>query len=195
MMKKNDEMHVFIKAMLSRSRKLVILLILIIAGSVITSLIPPLVLEKAKFISYKRCMNDPVYSQQFKNCLENLILEISRKSPLDSKELKNNDTAVFADAVHYMTMNIDKNISISEIADECCISLTRLKYIFNKFCSTGIHKYFLNLKLSKACEMLSGGLSIGEIAEKLNFSSQNYFSIVFKREFGISPTEFKKEQQ
>lgn len=155
----------------------------------------PLVLEKAKFISYKRCMNDPVYSQQFKNCLENLILEISRKSPLDSKELKNNDTAVFADAVHYMTMNIDKNISISEIADECCISLTRLKYIFNKFCSTGIHKYFLNLKLSKACEMLSGGLSIGEIAEKLNFSSQNYFSIVFKREFGISPTEFKKEQQ
>ena len=47
MMKKNDEMHVFIKAMLSRSRKLVILLILIIAGSVITSLIPPLVLEKA----------------------------------------------------------------------------------------------------------------------------------------------------
>lgn len=47
MMKKNDEMNVFIKAMLSRNRKLVNLLILIIAGSVITSLIPPLVLEKA----------------------------------------------------------------------------------------------------------------------------------------------------
>ena len=54
-------------------------------------------------------------------------------------------------------------------------------------------KYFLLMKFEKAKELLLIGEQIGNISDKLAFSSQNYFCYAFKREFGMTPFEFKKQ--
>lgn len=59
----------------------------------------------------------------------------------------------------------------------------------------GIHKYYLNIKIQQAADLLKAGESVTVIADKLNFSSQNYFPIVFKREIGVSPTDYKRRIQ
>ena len=54
-------------------------------------------------------------------------------------------------------------------------------------------KTFLMKELISVAErhLLGGDLSIREIAEKLEFSSEYYFSSFFKRMKGISPTIFR----
>lgn len=99
---------------------------------------------------------------------------------------------VYKTAVKYMNDNIGSSLTISDIAEKCCISPTGLKKIFMEFTGIGVHKYFLKLKMKYASSYLSGGATTSEIAEALDFSSQAYFSEAFKREIGLSPKEYRK---
>ena len=101
------------------------------------------------------------------------------------------EASIFSKAVNYMNSHITTQIYISDIANYCNISTTGLKRIFYKFSGMGIHKYFIKLKINTAAQLLTDGESVTQIAEYLGFSSQGYFSLVFKRETGLTPTEFK----
>ena len=53
--------------------------------------------------------------------------------------------------------------------------------------------YVTDIRLDRAKEMLKAGqYSIKEITAETGYSDQNYFSRLFKRKFGLTPTEFKK---
>ena len=57
----------------------------------------------------------------------------------------------------------------------------------------GVMAYFTELKIKKAMELLSGGLSVKETAEELSYSSQFYLSSVFKKVTGITPSKYKEK--
>jgi AraC-like DNA-binding protein len=61
-----------------------------------------------------------------------------------------------------------------------------------KYCNNkGINEYQVQRKIEAACVLLSNGeMTIKEIATKLDFD-QEYFSYVFKKKKGITPTEWK----
>ena len=53
--------------------------------------------------------------------------------------------------------------------------------------------YYLKKKLSKAKLMLqSYNMTVKEISDKLCFADEHYFSGLFKRKVGVSPSEFRK---
>ena len=132
----------------------------------------------------------PSVAQTVQNMLENFLLSLCGGSSDICAADDTVEAAVYSAAVRYMNANINSRLSTSDIARECKVSLTQLKNIFSKYAGMGIHKYFLSLKLQTAMRLLSGGSSVSQTAAALNFSSQNYFSVVFKRETGMSPTEY-----
>ena len=52
-------------------------------------------------------------------------------------------------------------------------------------------KYFNNIKITAAKSMLKEGFTVKETSEKFGFSNQNYFSTVFKKITGKSPSDFR----
>lgn len=97
------------------------------------------------------------------------------------------DAALFGLAVDYMNSNIDKNPSVTDISAFLNISESGLKRIFFKYTGTGVHKYFVGLKIKAATQLLKSGVSVSQTATRLGFSSQGYFSRVYKRETGTAP--------
>ena len=91
-----------------------------------------------------------------------------------------------------MNDNINENLTIEQKADMCHISESYLKKIFTKYSGCGAAKYFLRLKISRACTMIVNGASVAKISDDLAFGNQQYFSTVFKRETGYSPTAYKR---
>lgn len=130
------------------------------------------------------------YSQTVVNYIYRLFLSLCNDSNI-SPTLQSSEAKIFYDAVNYMNINISSSPSIDEIAEVCNISSTGLKKTFTKYSGISIHKYFVTLKINTASQMLKDGVGVTEISEKLGFSSQGYFSFVFKRETGFSPTEYK----
>lgn len=97
---------------------------------------------------------------------------------------------LFEKAIRFMHENISLDISVDDIAKHCCVSPSSLKKVFRKYSNFGIHKYFLKMKIAAASQLLADGEDGSAIATKLGFCSQAYFSAAFKRETGLTPSEF-----
>ena len=104
-------------------------------------------------------------------------------------------SSLFNAAIEYMNAHMGEPISLSSLALELCVSVSTLKKVFQKESGGGVNKYYIDMKLDTAKKMLcEGDASIGEIAEKLGFSSQFYFSELFKSRYSLSPTAYRKHQ-
>ena len=122
--------------------------------------------------------------------LEMLLLRLTEKNKHKQKEHTESEEKYYQ-IVKIMKQNIDKNLSVKEIADLCSMSPSNMKLVFSFFSDIGIAKYFLNLRLRRACELLSEGKTATEAAQMLGFDEVNYFYKIFKREIGVTPKEYK----
>ena len=94
--------------------------------------------------------------------------------------------------IHVMSENLANKMSIEQVAKHFFVSPSRIKKLFSKYSGLGVMAYFNNMKIIEAQKLLDEGVGIGETAEKLGFSNQFYFSTVFKKATGFTPTQFRR---
>ncbi|MBQ8588291.1 MAG: helix-turn-helix transcriptional regulator [Clostridia bacterium] len=132
-------------------------------------------------------------SQNVANRLEAFLLSFGEDDGLNiKKEYSHEEIRTYKQIITILTENIDTWITLDELANRCNISKSQLKRVFAETSPTGIHRYFVRLKIAEAMKLLLSGLSVVETAEALGFSSPNYFSTVFKRETGTTPLNYKR---
>lgn len=132
----------------------------------------------------------PYYSQMVITYLNHLLLSLADESIIASVSSAP-DAVTFSKAISYLNSNLHRQPSVSEIARFSNISETGLKRIFEKFAGISVHRYLLKLKIKAAMELLQDGENVSNVAERIGFGSQSYFSKAFKRETGVSPSDFK----
>lgn len=95
---------------------------------------------------------------------------------------------------HYMNENIDRKLTVREIAQFAGYNPSYLYRQFIRQTSMAPIDYFIHLKINKATVyLLKTSMTITQIAAKLGFSSADHFSRTFKRIVGISASEFRKQ--
>ena len=81
------------------------------------------------------------------------------------------------------------------LADQSAISYSYFKRLFIQKYGVSPSRYVTNLKIARAIELLfTGRFSISQIADKLGFDNVYYFSNFFKKETGVSPTEYMRKR-
>lgn len=91
----------------------------------------------------------------------------------------------------------DSDFTVDDIACELAMSRTRFYAKFKQITGMSPNDYILNCKLKRAAEWLCGSpeLPIKEITYRLGFNSPRYFSNCFKKQFGVSPAEYRKKAE
>lgn len=103
-----------------------------------------------------------------------------------------NDTNIVDTAINYMKKNIDRSISVDELAEHLNYSSSYLYSLFKEETGYSPIHYFNHLKIQKACQYLNfTNLSIKEISFELGFNDPFYFSRLFKKLMELSPTEYR----
>lgn len=88
----------------------------------------------------------------------------------------------------------EKPPSTEELAKMVTMSATRLKSGFKKMYGSGIYTYYQNMRLQRAKELLlSGQYSIKETARATGFLNAASFTTVFKKHFGMLPSQLIKQ--
>jgi len=83
--------------------------------------------------------------------------------------------------------------TIAELAKACATNTTRIKSAFKRVYGQTVGAYVRTLRLQQANELLrEERMSIGEVARRVGFSHQGYFSRLFYETFGIHPKALKK---
>lgn len=88
----------------------------------------------------------------------------------------------------------DKTLSVEDIAKELNLSRIQLYRKTKALLNCSVNDYLLQRRMAKAQNLLLQGLHVNEIAEKVGFSSGTYFTAAFRKQFGVTPTVFRKDQ-
>ncbi len=109
--------------------------------------------------------------------------------PLSSKEY------YVKQAISLIQDSYYKDISVQDISSTIGLDRTYLYRVFKEINGITIQQYITNLRLKRACHFLvSSSLSFSEIAYYCGYSSEQYFSMAFKKHMGIAPSAYRKNR-
>ena len=113
----------------------------------------------------------------------------------DNLKSLNSATSDLVPALQYIDIHFCENISISTLADLCRLSVSRFSHLFKEVTGTSAIQYLNDLRISKAAMYLNTtNLSVSDIALKIGFSDAAYFSRIYKKSLGISPSDYRKKK-
>lgn len=99
---------------------------------------------------------------------------------------------VVYDIINYIDVNLCKVEDLSEIAEELGYSYSYISRVFSHETGLNIQEYYNKRRFEKAVELLKrSDMSITQIAEDLQYKSIHSFSKAFRKNFGISPSEYQ----
>jgi len=98
--------------------------------------------------------------------------------------------------IEYMKNNIAEQLSVQDIASEFSYSASHFQNLFRTRTGISPIDYFIHLKMQRACQLLVlSDLRIKEIAASVGYSDACYFSRIFHKVMGKSPTDYKSRNK
>ena len=102
------------------------------------------------------------------------------------------EITVVNDAIRYMKENFSKKCTLEEIAGFVHLSPFYFHSIFRKIKKTTPQKYLTEIRIEKASELLiTTDMEIASIADQCGFSSQAYFTDVFRTHTNMTPRMYR----
>lgn len=97
-------------------------------------------------------------------------------------------------AVDVLAAHLHEPFSLARLARTCGLSVSRLAHLFSDQIGMPPQQYLEELRLQRAAQLLrSTGLRIGEIATESGYAGAFYFSARFRRKFGLSPSQYRRQ--
>lgn len=109
------------------------------------------------------------------------------------KESKSGHHSKVIDSIKkYIDENYYKELSLEHLSKYAYLSPVYISFLFKSTTGENYMDYLKRVRLEKAKDLLrKADLKIYEVANVVGYSDYKYFAMQFKKEFGISPTEFR----
>ena len=120
------------------------------------------------------------------------LLQTESRFLLMGAENRQSPETGLAAAVQYARKNLDQALTVSELAEQACMSESSFyRYFRNEFGMTPL-QFLTQERVRRACELLlSGSRSVGDVSHDVGFSSVSHFINTFKDHVGTTPKQFQ----
>ncbi len=137
----------------------------------------------------------PARAADILNCLNHLADEyIGVKEQTGSGSSMELSNPFVREAVEHIMEHYSEELTLSEIAEKLGISAGYLSTLLNQSLGCGFTDYLNRIRIERACCYLEHNyLKNYEIAYKVGFRDEKYFSKVFKKIKGMSPKDYRKK--
>ena len=96
-------------------------------------------------------------------------------------------------AIHFMKENIEKKLTLQEIAAHTGYSSSHFSVLFSQRTGYAPLAYFNQLKIQQACQLLDfTDMKVNQVCYKIGIEDTYYFSRLFSKIMGMPPREYKK---
>lgn len=138
------------------------------------------------------------YAEDYMSALmSEMLVTIMRSYNFSKSELSREHITAFDNIRRYILDNIDRNITVDELAKFTYLSKYHFIRVFTEHFADTPHKYITRLRVERAKELLlyDNSLTVLDVATKMDFDSQQTFSAWFKKNCGQSPMQYRKINQ
>jgi two-component system response regulator YesN len=145
----------------------------------------------------------------FKSSLEKIFSEANLKElkdfiintivELGMTKQKNSDVAckkVIDNVIRIIEEEYFDNPGLEYIAEKVYLTPTYLSYLFKRETGQSFLKYITQYRLNKAMELIQGtNMKIVDVCSKVGYSKLSYFCMIFKNNFGMTPSRYREERR
>jgi AraC-like DNA-binding protein len=139
--------------------------------------------------------NEGVAFRQISSCLVIQMLGLVYSSALMKNQTRLRQEQIVESVRFRIHENWEQTLDFQAIASKNNVSYEWLRKAFKAVTGTSLGQYLLNLKIEKTGQMLrETSMTVAEIATRAGFESEFYFSRIFKKKTGQTPSEYRKQQ-
>jgi len=151
--------------------------------------LPPLIIDKLSSENTVE-IKDAKNTEEILLAKEKLVINFCKAI----RELRENKySARVQSTLYYLRHYYSKPINLSDISADLNVSKNRLISSFKKEVGITPNAYLTKIRMQNAAQLLiSGNMLISDISNLVGISDSNYFVKLFKKEFGVTPTEYRK---
>ena len=95
------------------------------------------------------------------------------------------------EVLRYIHTNYAKDLGLEELSELVDMTPAYLSDLFKRNTGTSYVKYLTAVRMNNACRMLLQGERTSTVAEKVGYRDYNYFCKVFKKNMGVTPSEYR----
>ena len=107
-----------------------------------------------------------------------------------------NTVDIIKNAQDYIASNYSKDLILDDVSKELQISPYYFSKLFKKRTGSTFIEYLTNVRIERAKELLRNtNKSMKEICLEVGYSDANYFSRTFKKNVGVTPSEYKEGRE
>ena len=132
---------------------------------------------------------------QISLCVNDLILHLNRLiHERNNPTPRNKEHSLYQQLTEYIEDHIEEQLSLERLAEDFFVSKYHIAHVFKDNIGISIHQYITKKRLALCKEAILGKMSIKETYQTFGFGDYSSFYRAFKKEYGISPREFKDMQ-
>ncbi len=117
--------------------------------------------------------------------LRELFTDYNYKKELSEKEFT-------LEVSKFIAENYMQPITLSTLSERYAEKSNRISYLFNKYLNIRPIDYLIKCRMAAASRLLNEGFSVKEVSKKIGYNDEFYFSRLFKKSFGVTPSKLKK---
>jgi len=97
-------------------------------------------------------------------------------------------------ALHFMDANLDRTLSIADLASEAGLSPSRFAHLFHAETGSTPARMFLRMRMMRAAELLiATRLPVNEVGLRVGFWHAAAFARAFRAWYGIAPGKYRRD--
>ena len=134
----------------------------------------------------------PVNYEEFGTCIDNLKISLfeQRVAAAEGPEQERTITGI----TRYLQEHLAEEVSLSVLSEEFHLNPQYISQLFKNEIGVGFLAYLTNIRMEKAKKLLlSGSLSVAEVAEQAGYGDYRVFTKVFKKSEGITPSQYRRD--
>jgi AraC family transcriptional regulator len=97
-----------------------------------------------------------------------------------------------ARVLEYLRENLDRDLSLAELAKVAGVSPSHFKTLFRKSVRMPVHQYVIRCRVERAAELLRRGNPLADVALQAGFSNQSHMARWTRRLMGVTPNELRR---
>lgn len=135
-----------------------------------------------------------VYHQQDYQSLYNCVLEmfLALKAGIAGNKKEESDDYMIERIKRYIQNHLGEDMGNAAIARAHKLHPVYMGKLFREQTGMTLSEYIIKVRMERACELLKKSkYSIGEIGRMVGYNTSYYFSVVFKKYTGFTPTEYR----
>lgn len=160
-------------------------------------------MKKAIKIGVEDYLLKPVDNDELLKTISNIVKELDSEKLLQAKENIENEVVplernfnnhLINSAVNYISENYSSSIGLQEAAAALNVSETHLSRLFKEVSKVNFLYYLNAFRINKSIYLLKNStINISEIAFNCGFLNPGYYTKIFKRFLGITPTSYREK--